>query len=66
MLYGILERYPLHMGHLIAEVLAHQWQFVSVGAIFAGLYSTWMIRGMGLIEHPEGMTVVNAIISLMM
>lgn len=43
------------------EVLAHQGQFVGLGAIFTESYITQMIRGMGLIEHTQGMTVVGTI-----
>lgn len=64
MVYSILERYPLHMGHLFAEILSHKGKFIRLGAIFAGPYITRLIRGMRLMKRTQGMKVVDAITML--
>ncbi|WP_375706372.1 hypothetical protein, partial [Bartonella sp. CL2QHWL] len=64
MMYSILERYPIHLGHLFAELISHQATSTRLGAIFAGPYITRLIRGLGLIEHTQGMRVVSAVAPL--
>lgn len=41
------------MGHLFAEIISHQGQYVHLGAIFTRPYITQLIIGMGLIDHTE-------------
>lgn len=59
MLYSIIERYPIHLGHLFAELFVNQGTYTRLGSIFAGPYITHMIRGMGLIEHSRDMHIVG-------
>ena len=64
MLYSIVERYPIHLGHLFATLIAHQGISIRLGSIFVGPYITRMIRGLGLIELTRGMKVVGSIAPL--
>lgn len=60
MMYNILERYPLHLGHLFANVLTHQGHSTRLGGIFVKPYIMRLIQGLGLIKHTQGMTIVDA------
>lgn len=60
-LYSIVECQPIHLGHLIVVLLAHQGTLICFGVIFTEPYITHMIRSLGLIELTRGMRVVGFI-----
>ena len=64
MLYSIIEHYPIHLGHLLAELLYHQGTHSRLGAIFAGPFITRLIKGMGLLDQTQGMKIVGSMTPL--
>lgn len=59
MLYIIIKRYSINLGHLLADLVMYKWTFASLKSIFVGPYITSMIRGMGLIAHTWGMCIIS-------
>lgn len=63
-LYTITEHRPFHLGFILAEFLTHQGQYTRLSSIFAGLYTTYLIRVMGLFGELEGQVIVGSMTSL--
>lgn len=61
MLYGIIERYLIHLEHLFIEFFVHQGTFTCLGSIFARPFITHMIRGMGFITHTRAIHIVGGL-----
>jgi len=62
----MVQRVPLHLGHIVAEYIRHQGQYARVGVIFCGPYITRLIIGIGLLDTIRGAerTMVPAPLSL--
>ena len=58
-IFNMFERYPIHLRHLFADLIAHQGQYAHLGMIFVGPYITLLIRGMGLLERTRTMDVIG-------
>ena len=64
LLYSIVERLPIHLGYIMADLISHQGHYPRLAKIFTGPYITRLIRGMGLIDRTQGMQVAGGTISL--
>lgn len=53
-LYWIIHSEPLHLGHIVAEYLHYQSQYIRVRVLFVGLYITRLVVGMGLLKAISG------------
>lgn len=53
-LYSMVQSKPLHLGHIVTKYLHHYGQYLRVGVLFASLYITTLIMGMGIHEAIRG------------
>lgn len=60
----MVDRRPIHLGHVLPNFLAHQCQHVRLSAIFTGPFVTRLVQGMGLLEYLEGLLTVSTLAPL--
>lgn len=48
--HSMSKREPLYLGHVVANYLGYQSQYLWIGALFSRPYIAWLIHGMGLFE----------------
>lgn len=53
-LYLMVQRQPLHLGHIVAEYLRHQGLYGWISVLFFGPYIMRLIMGMGLLDAIRG------------
>lgn len=55
----MVDYHPIHLGHVLANFLAHQGQHMHPSAIFVGPYVTRLMQEMGLLECLKGLSTIK-------